>query len=47
MPNALNYLSFTFLKSIVDAILYVLWCMRHDKKYPVHKIRRVCRVVSV
>jgi len=38
MPNALLYLSFTLLKSIVDAAVRLLWCMRNDGKYPVHTI---------
>jgi hypothetical protein len=36
MPNALLYLSFTFLQSIVDVTVRLVWCMRKDGKYPVH-----------
>jgi hypothetical protein len=38
MPNALLYLTFTFLKSVVDATVRLLWRMRNDGKYPVRKI---------
>ena len=38
MPNALLYLSFTFLKSIGYATVRLVWCMRNDGKYPVHRI---------
>jgi hypothetical protein len=38
MPNELLYLYFTFLKSIVDAAVRLVWCMRKDGKYPVYTI---------
>jgi hypothetical protein len=38
MPNALLYLSFTFLKSTGYATVRLVWCMRNDGKYPVHRI---------
>jgi hypothetical protein len=38
MRDTLLYLSFTFLESIVDAAVRLVWCMRNDGKYPVHTI---------
>ena len=38
MPDALHYLSFTYLKSTVDATVGLVWCVRRDGKYPLHTI---------